>query len=40
MHVDVEADRDGDVVRLTDAKVTYVAVEVVDGQRRPVPIRG
>lgn len=40
MHVDVEADRDGRVVRLTDAKVTYVAVEVRDGERIPVPIRG
>jgi acyl-CoA thioesterase YciA len=40
MHVDVEADRDGQVVRLTDAKVTFVAVDARDGQRRPRPIRG
>ena len=40
MHVDVEAERRGEVVQLTEAEVTYVAVDVSDGQRRPVPIRG
>ena len=40
MHVDVEADRMGDVVRLTEAEVTYVAVDLSGAQRRPVPIRG
>lgn len=40
MHVDVEADRSGETVHLTEAKVTYVAVDLQDGQRRPVPIRG
>jgi len=40
VHVAVEADRGGDVVRLTEAEVVYVAVEPADGQRRPVPIRG
>ncbi|HEV3025692.1 MAG TPA: hotdog domain-containing protein [Pirellulales bacterium] len=40
IHVTVEADRDGDVVRLTEAEVVYVAVELADGERRPVPIRG
>jgi acyl-CoA thioesterase YciA len=39
MHVDVEADRRGEIVHLTEAEVTYVAVEVVDGERRPVPLR-
>lgn len=40
MHVDVHADRNGESVHLTEAEVTYVAVEVSDGQRRTVPIRG
>jgi acyl-CoA thioesterase YciA len=40
MHVDVEADRQGQAVHLTEAKVTYVAVDLTHGQRRPVPIRG
>ncbi len=40
IHVDVEADRAGEAVQLTQADVTYVAVELSEGQRRPVPIRG
>ena len=40
VHVDVEADRQGEAVHLTEAKVTYVAVDLSGGQRRPVPIRG
>ena len=40
MHVDVEADRRGEVVHLTEAEVTYVAVDMTGGQRLPVPIRG
>lgn len=40
MHVTVEADRDDQVVTLTEAEVTYVAVELSDGQRRPVPVKG
>ena len=40
MHVDVEADRRGEVVQLTEAEVTYVAVDLSDTQRRPVPVRG
>jgi acyl-CoA thioesterase YciA len=40
MHVDVEADRRGETVHLTEAEVTYVAVDVTGGDRRPVPIRG
>lgn len=40
VHVDVEADRQGETVHLTEAKVTYVAVDLSGGQRRPVPIRG
>ena len=38
--VDVEADRGGEVVHLTEAEVTYVAVDLTGGQRRPIPIRG
>ena len=40
MHVAVEADRHGETLQLTEAEVSYVAVEVSEGQRRPVPIRG
>ena len=39
IHVDVEADRNGATIHLTDASVTYVAVDSTEGQRRPVPIR-
>jgi acyl-CoA thioesterase YciA len=39
MHVAVEAERNSDVVTLTEADVTYVAVEMTDGERRPVPLR-
>jgi acyl-CoA thioesterase YciA len=40
MQVTVEAERDDEPVKLTEAEVTYVAIELQDGQRRPVPIRG
>ncbi len=40
MHVVVEADRQGEVVQLTEAEVTYVAVDMTGKDRRPVPIRG
>jgi len=40
VHVDVEADRQGESAHLTEAEVTYVAVDLTGDQRRPVPIRG
>ncbi|HVC98240.1 MAG TPA: acyl-CoA thioesterase [Pirellulales bacterium] len=40
VHVAVEADRGGEVVRLTEAEVVYVSVELAGGRRQPVPIRG
>jgi acyl-CoA thioesterase YciA len=40
IHVAVEADRKGELVQVTEAEVTYVTVELVDGVRRPAPIRG
>jgi acyl-CoA thioesterase YciA len=40
IHVTVEADRKGELIHVTEAEVTYVSVELVDGVRRPVPIRG
>ncbi len=40
IHVMVEADRKGELVQVTQAELTYVAIELVDGVRRPVPIRG
>jgi acyl-CoA thioesterase YciA len=39
MHVTVEADRQGEAVQLTEAEVTYVAVELTGEQRRPVVVR-
>ena len=40
VRVTVEAERDGRVQKLTQAEVTYVAVELADGTPHPVPIRG
>ncbi len=40
MRVVVEADRQGQTVRLTEAEVTYVAVDLTGTSRRPVSIRG
>jgi acyl-CoA thioesterase YciA len=40
IHVTVEADRKGELVQVTEAEVSYVSTELVDGVRRPVPIRG
>ena len=40
IHVMVEADRKGELVQVTQAELTYVAIQLADGVRRPVPIRG
>jgi acyl-CoA thioesterase YciA len=40
MHVDVETERQGDVAQLTEAEVTYVAVDLSVKEPRAVPIRG
>lgn len=40
MDVTVEAERDDRLVKLTEAEVTYVAVEMNEGERRPIPIKG
>lgn len=40
VQVTVEAERNGTTVKLTQADVTFVAIELRDGERRPVPIRG
>ncbi|MGH7134128.1 MAG: acyl-CoA thioesterase, partial [Pirellulales bacterium] len=40
VHVEVEADRDGRPVKLTEAEVVYVTVEAIGDERRPVPLRG
>jgi acyl-CoA thioesterase YciA len=40
IRIDVEAEREGESVHLTEAEATYVAVDLSDGQRRPVPMRG
>lgn len=39
MHVTVETDRNEQVVGLTEAEVTYVAVKLEEGRRQPVTIR-
>jgi acyl-CoA thioesterase YciA len=40
VQVSVEAERDGQTVRLTNAEVVFVAIDLKDGQRHPRPIRG
>jgi acyl-CoA thioesterase YciA len=40
IHVMVEAEHNGEVVKLTEAEVTYVAVELINGERQPVPLQG
>src|SRR5262245_4104741 len=40
VEVSVEAERECGVLKLTEADVTYVAVEYVEGVQRPVLIRG
>jgi len=40
MHVTVETERDRESLLLTQADVTYVAVELLEEERRPVSIRG
>lgn len=40
MHVTVKAERDHREITLTEADVTYVAVDMIDGHRSPVPIQG
>ncbi|TWU15023.1 putative acyl-CoA thioester hydrolase [Novipirellula galeiformis] len=39
MHVDVESERNGQVEKLTEAEVTYVAIESTGEERRPVQIK-
>jgi acyl-CoA thioesterase YciA len=40
IHVVVETERERHTLKLTEAEVTYVAVELEGGRRLPVPIRG
>jgi acyl-CoA thioesterase YciA len=40
MQVTVETDRDGRAVTVTEAQITFVAVKLTDGERRPIPIKG
>ncbi len=39
IHVEVQAEREGQLEKLTEAEVTYVAIESAGEQRRPVRIR-
>jgi len=38
MHVDVEVERDGRVIKVTEADVVYVAIAETPSGRQPVPI--
>lgn len=38
MHIAVEAERDGQVLQVTDAEVVYVGVDVTGPHRHPVPL--
>ena len=40
MHVTVETERDGETRQVTQAQVTYVAVDLTGRQRSPIPIQG
>ena len=40
IHVSVEAEREGQAVRLTEAEITFVAIDPLAPERRPRPIRG
>lgn len=38
MHVNVEAERGGDTLQVTEAEVVYVNVDAQSAERRPVPM--
>jgi acyl-CoA thioesterase YciA len=38
MRINVEAERDGQVLQVTEAEVVYVAVDATGPQRRPIPL--
>lgn len=40
MHVEVETERDNQIVKVTEAAITFVAVKSLEGRRTPTPIRG
>ena len=40
MHVDVEAERDGKVLHVTEAELVYVGVDPSSAERRPVALIG
>ncbi|MBW3599279.1 MAG: acyl-CoA thioesterase [Planctomycetes bacterium] len=40
IHVIVEAEREGKTIKVTEADVTFVAIEMEGESRRPVPVRG
>lgn len=39
IHVEVTAERDRETIKLTEALVTYVALDLSNGQRKPVALR-
>src|SRR5258708_7367006 len=40
MHVDVEAERDGQLLRVTEAELVYVGVDPKSAERRPIALVG
>jgi acyl-CoA thioesterase YciA len=38
MHINVEVDRAGQVLQVTEAEVVYVAIDPTSPERRPVPL--
>ncbi len=38
MHISVEAERDGQLLQVTEAEVVYVAVDAAGSDRHPVPV--
>jgi acyl-CoA thioesterase YciA len=38
MHINVEVERDGQVLQVTEAEVVYVGVDATGPQRHPVPL--
>ncbi len=39
IHISVEAERKGQIVQVTEAEATYVAIRMDDDRRTPIPLR-
>jgi acyl-CoA thioesterase YciA len=40
VQVDVEAERNGEVLQVTEAEAVYVSVDLSSPERRPIPLLG